>query len=170
MHSTNNIIRRHPTLLKGMTLIEILISLVVLSLGLLGVAAMQGKAMQGSHDGYLYSQATALAYELAERIRVNNNAAYDSGGMVSTLAGASTCESTTAPCTATQMASYDINSWLARVSALPSGRGKVSGTGGTNPVRTIIVQWRGFSTPNCDASGGTSSTLDSTCFTLTVQP
>lgn len=152
-----------------MTLIEILVSLVVLSLGLLGVAAMQGRGMQASHDAYLYSQATSLAYELAERIRINNTVPYATVGLVAAHP-ATACEARATPCIATAMASYDISSWLARVSLLPSGRGSVvSAAAGGSQTRVITIQWRGFGTPNCNSVGGETGRLEFTCFVLTVQ-
>ena len=53
---------------KGFTLIEALIAILVLSLGLLGVAAMQLKAMQSAHVSYQRSIATLSAQDAVERL------------------------------------------------------------------------------------------------------
>ena len=58
-------------------LIEVLVALVVLSVGLLGLAALQQNAVRFNHDAYLRSQATVLAYDIADRIRGNRQAATD---------------------------------------------------------------------------------------------
>lgn len=62
---------------RGFSLIEALIALLVLSFGLLGVGAMQLKAMQGSHVSYQRSMATVIASDANERLWV---ALGDSGG------------------------------------------------------------------------------------------
>ncbi|MDN6323045.1 MAG: type IV pilus modification protein PilV [Halomonas sp.] len=53
---------------RGFSLIEALIALVVLSVGLLGVAAMQFKALQSAHDGYQRSLASVAAVDAQERL------------------------------------------------------------------------------------------------------
>lgn len=55
----------------GFTLLEVLIALVILSIGLLGVAALQGVGLRSSNGAYLTSQASLLAYDIADRIRAN---------------------------------------------------------------------------------------------------
>lgn len=52
---------------RGFTLVEALVALVVLSIGLLGVAAMQLKALQGAHMGYQRSLASLIAIDAQER-------------------------------------------------------------------------------------------------------
>lgn len=54
---------------QGTTLIEVLITLVIISVGLLSVAALQAVALKSNNGSYLRSQATFLAYDLADRIR-----------------------------------------------------------------------------------------------------
>jgi type IV pilus assembly protein PilV len=56
---------------SGFTLLEVLIALVVLSIGLLGIAALQGVGLRSSQGAYLTSQASLLAYDMADRIRAN---------------------------------------------------------------------------------------------------
>lgn len=53
---------------QGFTLIEALIALLVLSIGLLGVAAMQLKSLQGAHAAYQRSIATLAAQDAQERL------------------------------------------------------------------------------------------------------
>lgn len=54
---------------KGFTLIEVLVALVVISVGLLGVAGMLAYTVKGSQSAYLRSQATLLAYDLTDAMR-----------------------------------------------------------------------------------------------------
>jgi len=57
-----------PSSQRGFTLIEALIALLVLSIGLLGVAAMQLKALQGAHAAYQRSIASLAAQDAQERL------------------------------------------------------------------------------------------------------
>lgn len=60
-----------PLRSKGVTLIEILITVLVLSIGLLGVAALQSFALQSGQYADQQTQATNIAYELADFMRVD---------------------------------------------------------------------------------------------------
>jgi type IV pilus assembly protein PilV len=64
----------------GFSLLEVLVAMLVLAVGLLGVAAMQMRGLQYSHDAYLRSQISVLAYDIADRMRLNqaNAASYAS--------------------------------------------------------------------------------------------
>lgn len=54
---------------QGTTLIEVLVAIVIISLGLLSVAALQTVSLKSNNGSYLRSQATFLAYDLADRMR-----------------------------------------------------------------------------------------------------
>ena len=56
---------------QGVGLIEILISLVVIAIGLLGLAALQGKAQYAEMESYQRSQALFLLQDMASRLRAN---------------------------------------------------------------------------------------------------
>src|SRR6185295_1538044 len=60
---------------RGFTMIEVLVSLVVLSIGLLGVAALQLTSLRSNHSSAMRSQATFLAYDIIDRMRANRAAA-----------------------------------------------------------------------------------------------
>ncbi|HHQ69377.1 MAG TPA: type IV pilus modification protein PilV [Halothiobacillaceae bacterium] len=62
---------------RGITLLEVLIAVLVLAIGLIGTAAMQNKSLALNHGAYLESQATNLAYDIADRMRANRTAAKD---------------------------------------------------------------------------------------------
>lgn len=64
---------------RGLTLIEVLVTVVVLSVGLLGVAAIQSFSLQSNQAAYERTQATNLAYEFADFLRVNRAEVADSG-------------------------------------------------------------------------------------------
>ena len=60
---------------RGVTLIEILITLLVLAIGLLGLAALQGISLQTGQTSYYRTQATNIAYEVADFGRSNRSVA-----------------------------------------------------------------------------------------------
>jgi type IV pilus assembly protein PilV len=60
---------------RGLTLVEILIALLVLSIGLLGLAGLQTTSLKFNTSAYYRTQATTLAYDLADRMRANRQAA-----------------------------------------------------------------------------------------------
>jgi len=62
---------------QGFSLIEVLIAMVVIAVGLLGFLGMQVYAVKGNDSAYLRSQATLLAYELADNMRASRQAALD---------------------------------------------------------------------------------------------
>ncbi|MTW23044.1 type IV pilus modification protein PilV [Allochromatium palmeri] len=57
----------------GVTLIEVLITVIVLAIGLLGFAALQMTSLQSSYSSYLRMQASWLAYDLTDRMRASRS-------------------------------------------------------------------------------------------------
>ncbi|MDB6142326.1 MAG: putative rane protein [Pseudomonas sp.] len=60
----------------GMTLIEVLITLLILAIGLLGAATVQLNALKYTDSAMLHSQASFIAYDMMDRIRANTDANY----------------------------------------------------------------------------------------------
>ena len=60
-----------PSPQAGFTIIEMLIAVLVISIGLLGMAGLQTTGIQQSHNSYLKTQASMLAYDMADRMRSN---------------------------------------------------------------------------------------------------
>lgn len=63
---------------RGVSLIEVLVAVLVLSIGLLGLAALQGSSLQAGQSAYHRTQATNIAYEIADFARLNRSAALNS--------------------------------------------------------------------------------------------
>ncbi len=99
---------------RGFTLIEVLISMVILAIGLLGLAGIQAISLRDNQDAYYYQQATLLAYEMQDRIRGNNVANWVS---VSPNYSATSC-TTTPGCSATEIATNDYGYWKKSVEAI----------------------------------------------------
>ena len=148
---------------QGVTLIEAMIALLVISVGLLGIASLQITAMNQNSSSLNHSQAVWMAYNMSDRIRANINQfnAYD---------GADTDSSTpqdciTNNCTDVQMVTSDIADWATMIGNLPGGRGII----GSNADGLLInVMW------DDDGTGATGTGCDPlnagdlTCYTLAV--
>lgn len=119
---------------RGVTLLEILIAVLVLSIGLLGMAALQTVSLQTNSSAYLRSQATALAYDMADRMRSNRQAA---------LTGAYNLAYGAAPPAGSSVAAQDMADWVnALAMTLPGGTGRISCVGAcSGGVVTIGVRW-----------------------------
>lgn len=103
----------------GVGLIEILISLLVLSIGLLGMSALQINASKQSHSLMLRTQAINLAYDIADRLRVNSTQAFNDNYLV-----AINSEKTAFPAPAvgtTNIAISDIRDFFDKAESLPGG-------------------------------------------------
>lgn len=134
----------------GFSLLEVLIALVILSVGLLGIAAMLSTTVKSNDSAYMRSQATALAYNIIDRMRANQNAAQNGfyNIAIGTPApGSSTiCNGSIANCSATSLADFDLSQWkqalASSANGLPDGDGSVAvnAAGGVFTV-TVTVQW-----------------------------
>ena len=127
---------------KGFSLVEVLISIIILSFGLLGMVGLQAAAIQANRDARLQSVASALARELAEMMRGNKQIGLLTGSANPYLGDFSNPVAATplAPATAsyclnvgatacssqTDTANAEMTDWLARVDAeLPGAHVKV---------------------------------------------
>jgi len=110
---------------SGFTLIEVLVSMIILALGLLGLASLQGISLKNNQDAFLFSQANTLIYEMSDRIKVNKL-----GWLTIPSAPASSCatscNSATASCTTGQMAASDYCYWLQKATTVLSPNATVA--------------------------------------------
>ena len=104
---------------RGFTLIEVMVALIVLVLGVLGAAAMTLNALRDNKQSALRSQASALAYELADLMRADAEpdptlqAAREAIFTGAPGAIVASCYST--GCTPTEMAQSDFAQWAAKL-------------------------------------------------------
>ncbi|MDX9741032.1 MAG: type IV pilus modification protein PilV [Gammaproteobacteria bacterium] len=130
-----------PRRQHGFTLIEVLITVVVLAIGLLGLAGLQLNGLRFTHSAYQTSQATIAAYDIIDRMRVNRLAA-ESGSYDIALGAtptAANCSGTGVNCSPATLASADLTEWKQSIAALlPSGDGAVQRNGS---AFLVTIRW-----------------------------
>lgn len=111
----------------GFTLLEVLVAIVVLSLGLLGLAGLQASSLRNNQTAYYRGIATQQAYDMADRIRANL-AGVRAGNYSNLVAGlpAGNPDCFAAVCTAANIAVSDHRQWnTVNAALLPAGNGTV---------------------------------------------
>ncbi|MEW5879556.1 MAG: type IV pilus modification protein PilV [Pseudomonadota bacterium] len=180
---------------RGVTLIEVLVALVIVAVGLLGLAGLQVRGLSIQKDAHGRAIATQLALDLADRMRANRvpgaltppveyafTAAYPTG--TPTLPAASAdCEA--GVCNEAQQAQFDRARWLTRVTqALPGGWAHVEPIGGTgNRAWNVTLLWsetglraRGLLASSCNAAAlppaglGYATPAEVECMRIVVRP
>lgn len=119
----------------GFTLLEVMISSLVLSIGLLGVAGLQITSLKNSDSAYFRSQAALYSYEILDRMRANRDAAI--GGDYDVALTALSDLGTPASGNIAQNDRYD---WLRNLDGVvPDAKGAIDCD--TGSVCLITVQW-----------------------------
>jgi type IV pilus assembly protein PilV len=137
--NTLGITRSNARRVAGFTLIEVLIALVILSVGMLGIAGLYVTSMQAGRTSILRHNAVTLAGDIADRIRANPRA-----GPAYALAGANNnCVDGGINCTLGQMAAHDIFLWDQQAAnTMPNGTVNiVFNNGVVPPTYQITVAW-----------------------------
>jgi len=118
---------------QGATLIEIAITVLILSTSLLAMATLQARSLQFNQGSSIRSQANILAYDIMDRIRINRGTA---SGNISGY----TADYGVTP-TGNSLAVSDVATWRANLlSALPTGKGKIS-CSSTTRICTVTIEW-----------------------------
>lgn len=149
---------------KGIGLIESLITLLVISIGLLGIAALQITSLKQSTSSQAHSQAVWFSYEMTDRINANRGAFDQYIGIDTNNSYSMDCSASA--CTPAQMVDADAKIWSDLVKTLPDGRGVI-----TQPVAgtlQVSVMWDdGSDESNCIYNEPNSAGM--TCYTVTIQ-
>lgn len=142
---------------QGFGLVEILIALLVLSIGVLGYAGLQLQAISGTEGAHYRTQATAIADDLAERIAANpeseatylDNTKWAAQKFPSAKpAGWDNCIA--AACTSAQMAANDILQISTQAAQLlPGGQVSAAACAGSS-ASCITVTWNDQTPANCN--------------------
>jgi len=181
MNSITNF-RQHRA--NGFTLVEVLVSIIIFSIGLIGIAKLQVVSKQSNYDAVQRVTATSLAQDLLERMRANNQQllTYVSVNGLNTLGrGSITSEPTPVcdsanTCAAGELATHDLwefeqaldgvteqNADGDSLGGLSVPTACISGpTTGASGVYTIAIAWRGktgLSNPTASTCGATTDYL-----------
>lgn len=116
---------------KGFTLIEILVAVLVMAVGLLGLAALQVAGLRNNQTAYLRTHATHLAHVMSDRMRANL-LGVQAGSYNNQTGTTDDCDDATddagagKTCTISEMAGYDLKMWTDELAQqLPGGEGTV---------------------------------------------
>lgn len=165
----------------GFTIIEVAIAMLVLSIGLLGVAALHAKGMHATYQSHQRSLAMTQARDLADRMRANlgGTRAGEYLNTIPTAPPSPDCESAGSTCNAVQLAMSDLYNWdNMNRQLLPSGQGSVTCTDldpGTPTVLEsgsaclITLRWDGDKT-GAAGTGCSGSSGDLTCLRMRFIP
>lgn len=126
---------------RGFTLIETLIALIVLAVGLLGMASLTIHSMQSNQGAYMRSQASVLAYDIAERLRSNHAGATGTTVYTQETAAAPFCGND--GCTPTQQAQLDVSQWRAALQeTMPGATASITrATSGAVTQYQVTISW-----------------------------
>jgi type IV pilus assembly protein PilV len=120
---------------NGFSMIEMLIALLIIAVGLLGMAGLQAYSLKNNTSAYFRSQATILAYQLVDAMRANR---------LGVLNGDYSAIKVGTPVSGSSRAALDGIAWKTQLrELLPSGDGGVANcAAGSSPlVCTVIVEW-----------------------------
>lgn len=158
----------------GFSLIEVLSALVILSVGLLGIAAMVSASLRSNDNSYQRTQAMALSSGILDRMRANrataNAGGYDIAfGALPSAPPLGDCTGSAANCTPAQVANLDLTSWKTDLAKLlPSGDGRImTHTVDHTTQVTISIAWNGQRPVRAAEAAATRAAPSSTSLTVT---
>ena len=142
---------------SGFSLIEVLVAMLVLTIGLLGMANLQSRSIAGGYDAYLRTQASALAHSIIDRMRANRRQAlgtpnYKTSFEADPLLPTADCGR---GCSPQDMARQDVLEWKCNLGAylhkqycaglvsqatLPNGDGQIEDYSASGQTR-VSVRW-----------------------------
>lgn len=153
---TQNNTRRRAA---GFTLLEILVSLFIVAIGVLGVAGLQASALKVAKGGQLRSQAVILGLDLLERIEANNPAAIAGSYAPASLPTSFSKDCATNYCLPSELATYDLVQFKNRLEAqLPGASATISFAGAGPVTYTIQINWEERITKGSTTAVTTSGT------------
>lgn len=124
----------------GASLIEVLVSVVIIAIGLLGLAALQNISLKLSYESYVRTQATFLAYDMIDRIRANpetaENYSIDENGTI----GQVSCFNGD-NCTSNEMRQFDLYHWREQARALLPNAGVSISYDDSQLLYSMRIKW-----------------------------
>jgi type IV pilus assembly protein PilV len=127
---------------SGFSLVEVMIALVIMSVGMLGIAGLYVQSLQAGRTSMFRHNAVTLAGDVADRIRANPTAAI---AYIDPVGANNNCVLGGIDCSPAQMAANDILLWKAQASgSLPGGDVTIvfaAAAGAVPPTYLITVSW-----------------------------
>lgn len=148
---------------RGVSLIESMVALLVISIGLLGIASLQIVAMKQNSVALNHSKAVWIGYNMADRVRANNSQFPNYAGIDTSNAYSQDCMG--ASCTNVQMVTADAADWSDQVETLPAGRGMITGDA---TQLAVTVMWDDEGTGATGTDCGNDPEVDLTCYRVTL--
>jgi type IV pilus assembly protein PilV len=130
---------------QGFTLLEVLVAIVILAIGLIGLAGLQVVSTKNNQTAYYRAIAIQQVYDMADRMRAN--LAGVRAGDYNDMTGLADSGCVVASCSAQEVANTDKFQWNANNSVLlPQGAGAIACAGTCPPatgdwVFNITVSW-----------------------------
>jgi type IV pilus assembly protein PilV len=149
---------------RGFTMLEILITLFMLTLWMLASAGVQSASLQFNKAAQFRTQAVYFATDIAERMQANKAGATAGNYAWSGSSTDTPPSCTSSTCSPDQLAAFDLGEWDARVkAALPSAQTNVQPLAIGNPVTyTIVISWVDRRNDRTYSSSGSDETYSYT--------
>ena len=135
---------------RGFSLLEVMITVFILAVGILGVSGMQLASLKGNQGAYHRSQANFLAADILDRMRANADGfeagSYNGIDTSSSSASKPACITSDEGCNSASIATNDIYEWLlnfpsdGNTGLIPGSKGTVE-TNGLTGITTVVVEW-----------------------------
>lgn len=150
----------------GVGLVEVLVALVLLSIAVLGFVALQIRAINATNEATMNVQATNIARDLAERMRMNRD------GLAGYVANTDTTDCATDFCDPVDMAKYDFRQVSSRAADLGMSMDVLNCQGSTLVRKCIYVAWEGTTATNgtssSDCTNGAAYVPNAKCIIIEV--
>ena len=158
----------------GVGLIEVLVSLLILAIGILGFVALQYRAVEATSEAINRVQAINVARDMAERIRANRDGLANYKTQIQTAANQTdyTTNCMTSACSATAMADFDVSQVAAKATALGMTMNMRTCSGNSDGRNCIYVAWGDTHATDGESYGvghctvGTAYDVTSTCVVM----
>ena len=148
----------------GVSLVESMIALLVISIGLLGIAALQITSMKQNNSALHHSQAVWIGYNIADRIRANFTQFDSYAGINTNSSYSQDCAG--GPCSAVQLVVSDAADWATAIKNLPAGLGIISSPNANELL--IRIMWDDEGTGATGTACGSDPEVDLTCYTVSL--
>lgn len=149
MHRIKHMKNTKPKYQDGITLIESLVAIVVMSLGILGILGVQMRTLSDTQNGVRRAQAIRLAEDLSERMKVNPNSSKQYNNYLIDWGVSTTAvDCTVIKCTSENLAKSDLHEWKTSLqNTLPFADASIFSVGdetiaGNRRQLGVMISWR----------------------------